>query len=97
MAKTLKMILKVPQGPPGAPLAENKLFWKRRAPVKSEVKISSEELPGRCTLRWDIYFSGKYLLCTGLRSVLSEYFPEKTKPSERRSANRDHPQRAKKQ
>ena len=42
-------------------------------------------------------FSGKYLLCTGLRSVLSEYFPEKTEPSERRKANQNHPKRAKKQ
>ena len=42
-------------------------------------------------------FSGKYLLCTGLRSVLSEYFPEKTKPWERRKANQNHPKRAKKQ
>ena len=42
-------------------------------------------------------FSGKYLLCTGLRSVLSEYFPEKTKPSERRKANQNHPNKAKKQ
>ena len=42
-------------------------------------------------------FSGKYLLCTGLRSVLSEYFPEKTKPSERRKAKKNHPKTAKKQ
>ena len=37
------------------------------------------------------------MLCTGLRSVHSEYNPEKTKPSERRKANQDHPKRAKKQ
>ena len=37
------------------------------------------------------------MLCTGLRSVLSKYFPEKTKPSERRKANQNHPKRAKKQ
>ena len=33
-------------------------------------------------------FSGKYLLCTGLRSVLSEYFPEKTQPSEKEKLTR---------
>ena len=42
-------------------------------------------------------YSEKYLLCTGLRSVLSEYFPEKTKPSERRKANQSHPKRAERQ
>ena len=40
-------------------------------------------------------FSGKYLLCTGLRSVLSKYFPEKTKPSERRKTNQNHPKKEK--
>ena len=34
---------------------------------------------------------------TGLRSEQDEYNPEKTKPSERRKANQNHPKRAKKQ
>ena len=37
------------------------------------------------------------MLCTGLRSVHSEYYPEKTRSSERRKANQNHPKRAKKQ
>ena len=37
------------------------------------------------------------MLCTGLRSVLSEYFPEKTKPSEKRKANQNHPKKAQRQ
>ena len=32
------MFLKVPQGPPGAPLAENKLLWKRRATLAGEMQ-----------------------------------------------------------
>ena len=45
----------------------------------------------------DNIFSGKYLLCTGQRSVLSEYFPEKIKPSERRRGDQNHLKRAKEQ
>ena len=38
MAKSSEMFLKVPQGPPGAPLAENKLLWKRRATLAGEMQ-----------------------------------------------------------
>ena len=38
MAKSSEMFLKVPQGPPGAPVAENKLLWKRRATLAGEMQ-----------------------------------------------------------
>ena len=36
MAKRAEIFLRVPQGPPGAPLAENKLLWQRRATVAGQ-------------------------------------------------------------
>ena len=38
MAKRAEIFLRVPQGPPGAPLAENKLLWRRRATVAGEMR-----------------------------------------------------------
>ena len=38
MAKSSEIFLKVPQGTPGAPLAENKLLWRRRATVAGEMR-----------------------------------------------------------
>ena len=38
MAKSSEMFLRVPHGHPGAPLAANKLLWKRRATVAGQMR-----------------------------------------------------------
>ena len=76
MAKSSEMFLRVPHGHPGAPLAANKLLWKRRATVAGEMRgnvIQVTVFGGPCN------FSGLFLSQTGLRSVQDEYNPEKNK------------------
>ena len=42
MAKRAEIFLRVPQGPPGAPVAENKLLWKRRTTVAGQKRGQKE-------------------------------------------------------
>ena len=55
----------------------------------------------KCNFRWRQYFFRKIFAVrwskVSQRSVLSEYFPEKIKPSERRRGDQNHPKRAKEQ
>ena len=62
MAKSSEIFLKVPQGTPGAPLAENKLLWKRRATLAGEMQEQKKVARKVCFSVGPVFFQD-YICC----------------------------------